>query len=184
MVESAVPSRGWIYISYRPHDTAYSYSAGWLYDRLADRDGGREVLRGVYSVPHGEDFAETVAEAVGSSNALLVLIGAVDNWAVIVAAVRSSPQSRQIPVLFGGGRRLFEVLPSRAGRPAGDPSDDESVMARLPHAQQSAHVLSSAGLSAPRSAAPRALRVECRRRRRPVRRNRRARAQPDPLWSR
>ncbi len=121
MVESAVASGGRIYISYRQHDTAYTYSAGWLYDRLADRYGGGRVLRGVDSVPHGEDFAETVAEAVGSSNALLVLIGAVDNWAVIVAAVRSSLQIRQIPVLFGGGRQLFEVLPShRAGRPAGD----------------------------------------------------------------
>jgi hypothetical protein len=81
MVKSAVPSGGRIYISYRQHDTAYSYSAGWLYDRLADRYGGGQVLRGIDSVPHGEDFADAVAEAVGSSNALLVLID--DQWLAI-----------------------------------------------------------------------------------------------------
>ena len=37
MTESAAPSPGRIFISYRREETAYA--AGWLYDRLADRFG-------------------------------------------------------------------------------------------------------------------------------------------------
>jgi hypothetical protein len=133
MVKSAAPSPGRIYISYRQHDTAYTYSAGWLYDRLADRYGGGQVLTGVDSVPHGDDFAETVAEAVGSSNALLVLID--DQWLTITDQagrrrlddpndqVRREIEAaltrdvRVIPILVDGARMppADELPPSLAG---------------------------------------------------------------------
>jgi hypothetical protein len=132
MVESAVPSGGRIYISYRQDDTAHTYSAGWLYDRLAYRYGGGQVLRGVDSVPHGEDFAETVAEAAGSSNALLVVID--DQWLTITDQsgrrrlddpndqVRLEIEAamtrdvRVIPILVDGARmpRADELPPSLA----------------------------------------------------------------------
>src|SRR5829696_2255332 len=78
MPESAGPSPGRIFISYRREDTAYP--AGWLYDRLADRFGG-QVFKDVDSIELGDDFVQVITRAVGSCDVLLALIG--DEWLTI-----------------------------------------------------------------------------------------------------
>jgi hypothetical protein len=74
---SATPGR--IFICYRR--TEADFPAGWLFDRLADRFGGDQVFKDVDSIEPGEDVAEVIADAVGSCDVLLVLIG--DRWLTI-----------------------------------------------------------------------------------------------------
>jgi hypothetical protein len=64
---------GRIFISYRRADTAQP--AGWLYDRLAGHFGRPQVIKDLDSIQLGDDFAEVIAAAVASCDALLVLIG-------------------------------------------------------------------------------------------------------------
>ena len=64
---------GRIFISYRRADTAGP--AGWLYDRLTGHFGRPQVVKDVDSIQLGDDFAQVIAAAVGSCDALLVLIG-------------------------------------------------------------------------------------------------------------
>jgi hypothetical protein len=73
MTEStgSVPLR--IFMSYRRADT--SWAAVSLFDRLADQFGRDNVFKDVDSIDLGEDFVEAVTTAVGSSDALLALIG-------------------------------------------------------------------------------------------------------------
>jgi hypothetical protein len=78
MAESAGPSPGRIFISYRRDETAYP--AGWLFDRLVDRFGG-QVFKDVDSIELGDDFVEVITGAVGSCDVLLALIG--DQWLTI-----------------------------------------------------------------------------------------------------
>jgi len=78
MAESAGPSPGRIFISYRREETAYP--AGWLFDRLVDRFGG-QVFKDVDSIELGDDFVEVITNAVGSCDVLLALIG--DQWLTI-----------------------------------------------------------------------------------------------------
>ena len=78
MAESARPSPGRIFISYRREETAYP--AGWLFDRLGDRFGG-QVFKDVDSIELGDDFVEVITSAVGSCDVLLALIG--DRWLTI-----------------------------------------------------------------------------------------------------
>ncbi len=78
MADSAGPSPGRIFISYRREETAYP--AGWLFDRLADRFGG-QVFKDVDSIELGDDFVEVITGAVGSCDVLLALIG--DQWLTI-----------------------------------------------------------------------------------------------------
>ena len=78
MPESAGPSPGRIFISYRREETAYP--AGWLFDRLGDRFGG-QVFKDVDSIELGDDFVEVITGAVGSCDVLLALIG--DQWLTI-----------------------------------------------------------------------------------------------------
>jgi hypothetical protein len=82
MAESAIPSPGRIFISYRREETAYP--AGWLYDRLTDHFGGGQVFKDVDSIQLGDDFAEVITRAVGSCDVLLALIG--DRWLTITDA--------------------------------------------------------------------------------------------------
>jgi Flp pilus assembly protein TadD len=79
MAESAAPTPGRIFLSYRREETAFS--AGWLYDRLAQRYGGDQVFKDVDSVQLGDDFVEVITEAVGSCDVLLAVIG--DQWLTI-----------------------------------------------------------------------------------------------------
>jgi hypothetical protein len=73
VADSAAPSPGRIFISYRREETAYP--AGWLYDRLADRYGGGQIFKDVDSIELGDDFVEVITRAVGYCDVLLALIG-------------------------------------------------------------------------------------------------------------
>ena len=64
MAGSIPAAPGRIFISSRREDTAYP--AGWLYDRLADRYGGRQVFKDVDSIELGDNFVEVITSAVGS----------------------------------------------------------------------------------------------------------------------
>jgi glycerophosphoryl diester phosphodiesterase len=82
MTDSASEATGRIFISYRRQDSAYP--AGWLYDRLADRFGPDQVFKDVDSIDLGDDFVETITNAVGSCDILLALIG--QEWLDIAGA--------------------------------------------------------------------------------------------------
>ena len=73
MTDSASEATGRIFISYRRQDSAYP--AGWLYDRLAERFGPDQIFKDVDSIELGDDFVETITNAVGSCDILLALIG-------------------------------------------------------------------------------------------------------------
>jgi hypothetical protein len=79
MADSIPAASGRIFISYRREETAYP--AAWLFDRLADRYGGRQVFKDVDSIQLGDDFVEVITRAVGSCDVLLALIG--DDWLTI-----------------------------------------------------------------------------------------------------
>jgi hypothetical protein len=131
MVESAAPSRGRIFISYRREETAYP--AGWLYDRLAGRYGDSQIFKDVDSIELGDDFVEVITSAVGNCDVLLALVG--DEWLTITDAdgrrrlddpndfVRLEIEAaltrnvRVIPILVDGSRmpRAEEVPASLAG---------------------------------------------------------------------
>ena len=82
MTDSASEATGRIFISYRRQDSAYP--AGWLYDRLADRFGPDQIFKDVDSIELGDDFVETITNAVGSCDILLALIG--QEWLDIAGA--------------------------------------------------------------------------------------------------
>lgn len=73
MTEStgSVPLR--IFMSYRRADTGWA--AVSLFDRLADQFGRDNIFKDVDSIDLGEDFVEAITTAVGTSDALLALIG-------------------------------------------------------------------------------------------------------------
>jgi hypothetical protein len=79
MAGSTPAAPGRIFITYRR--TEADFPASWLYERLADRFGGGQVFKDVDSIEPGEDVAEVIADAVGSCDVLLVLIG--DRWLTI-----------------------------------------------------------------------------------------------------
>src|SRR5260370_36365502 len=79
MTEStgSVPLR--IFMSYRRADTGWA--AVSLFDRLADQFGRDKVFKDVDSIDLGEDFVEAITTAVGSSGAVLALIG--NQWLTV-----------------------------------------------------------------------------------------------------
>src|ERR687898_14517 len=79
MAGSTPPAASRIFISYRR--TEADFPAGWLYDNLVAQFGRDQIFKDVDSIEPGEDFAEVIADAVGSCNVLLVLIG--DRWLTI-----------------------------------------------------------------------------------------------------
>jgi tetratricopeptide (TPR) repeat protein len=79
MADSAAPSAGRVFISYRREETAYA--AGWLFDRLVDRFGRGQIFKDIDSIQLGDDFVEVITAAVGSCDVLLALIGA--RWLTI-----------------------------------------------------------------------------------------------------
>jgi TIR domain len=79
VAESAAPTSGRIFISYRREETAYP--AGWLYDRLADHYGSGQIFKDVDSIELGDDFVEVITRAVGDCDVLLALVG--DEWLTI-----------------------------------------------------------------------------------------------------
>jgi hypothetical protein len=113
---------GRIFISYRRADTANQ--AGWLAERLAGHYGRQQVIKDVDSIQLGNDFAEVIAAAVTSCDALLALIG--HQWLAAAAGpndfVRVEIESaltrgiRVIPVLVDGARMPTAAeLPHRPG---------------------------------------------------------------------
>ena len=111
---------GRIFISYRRADTANQ--AGWLAERLAGHYGRPQVIMDVDSIQLGNDFADVIAAAVTSCDALLALIG--HQWLTAAAGpndfVRVEIESaltrgvRVIPVLVDGAR-----MPTAAELPPG-----------------------------------------------------------------
>jgi hypothetical protein len=111
---------GRIFVSYRRADTANQ--AGWLTERLAGHYGRPQVIKDVDSIQLGNDFAEVVAAAVTSCDALLALIG--HQWLAAAGGpddfVRVEIESaltrgiRVIPVLVDGAR-----MPAAAELPPG-----------------------------------------------------------------
>ena len=79
MADSAAPSVGRVFISYRREETAYA--AGWLFDRLVDRFGRGQIFKDIDSIQLGDDFVEVITSAVGSCDVLLALIG--EQWLTI-----------------------------------------------------------------------------------------------------
>jgi hypothetical protein len=79
MTEPDADVQGRIFISYRRDDSAYP--AGWLYDRLAERFGEDQIFKDIDSIDLGDDFAEEIAAAVGSTDVLLAVIG--DKWLTV-----------------------------------------------------------------------------------------------------
>lgn len=65
-----------IFISYRRQDS--SYIAGRLHDRLAAHFGPGQIFRDIDTMKPGVEFGRRIDEAVGSCDALLVVIG--DGW--------------------------------------------------------------------------------------------------------
>jgi CHAT domain/TIR domain len=110
---------GRIFISYRRQDTAYP--ADWLYDRLVAAYGG-QVFKDVDSTPHGH-YVYTVAEAVGSSDVLLVLIG--DQWITDQAGRRrlddpSDQVCLEIEAALMRNVRVIPILVDDARMPGAD----------------------------------------------------------------
>jgi TIR domain len=111
---------GRIFVSYRRADTANQ--AGWLAERLAGHYGRPQVVKDLDSIQLGNDFAEVIAAAVTSCDALLALIG--HQWLAAAAGpddfVRVEIESaltrgiRVIPVLVDGAR-----MPTAAELPPG-----------------------------------------------------------------
>jgi sugar lactone lactonase YvrE len=79
MAGSTPTAPGRIFLSYRRDET--EFPAGWLYERLAAHFSRDQVFRDVDSIELGDEFAETIANAVGSCDVLLALIG--DQWLTI-----------------------------------------------------------------------------------------------------
>src|SRR6478672_7564491 len=78
MDDSAAPSAGRVFISYRHEETAWQ--ACWLFSRLADRFRG-QIFKDIDSIQLGDDFVEAITTAVGSCDVLLALIG--ERWLTI-----------------------------------------------------------------------------------------------------
>jgi hypothetical protein len=72
-------NRARIFISYRREDSAGH--AGRLYDRLVQRFGEDHVFKDLDSIKPGDVFAQVIAEAVESCDALLAVIG--NSWLTI-----------------------------------------------------------------------------------------------------
>jgi TIR domain len=130
MADSAAPSVGRVFISYRREESAYA--AGWLFDRLVDRFGRGQIFKDIDSIQLGDDFVEVITTAVGSCDVLLALIG--EQWLTITdehgTARLNNPDDflrleleaaltrdvRVIPILVEGARmpRAEQLPPSLA----------------------------------------------------------------------
>jgi TIR domain-containing protein len=86
MAGTTPTASGRIFISYRREETAYS--AGWLYARLVEHFGREQVFKDIDSIELGDEFPRVIAEAVGSCDVLLALIG--ERWRSI-----ADPQGRR-----------------------------------------------------------------------------------------
>lgn len=87
-------------------------------------------LPSVTDVTDGIESAMAQAKAAAGERGVHV-IGAYTAQRAIRAGVLGEVQARLIPVLFGGGRRLFDVLPSRVGG-TGGPAPGRTSSVRWP----------------------------------------------------
>ena len=117
-MDKSAAARGRIFISYRREETAYP--AGWLFDRLVDHYGAGQVFKDIDSIEPGDDFVDAIADAVGSCDVLLALIGnqwltvpdeaggrRIDNPADFVRLEIEAALSRKVrvvPVLVAGAK--------------------------------------------------------------------------------
>jgi hypothetical protein len=62
-----------VFINYRTDDAGYA--AGWLYDRLEDSFGAKNVFRDCRSMHGGDNFTEEIWTALRTSTVLLVVVG-------------------------------------------------------------------------------------------------------------
>src|SRR4051812_37180313 len=76
----SVPGGGAVFLSYRRDDA--SFPAAWLYNRLAQQFGPHNVFKDVDSIPLGEDFVQTITEAVQECDCLIAVIGR--NWLTVL----------------------------------------------------------------------------------------------------
>jgi TIR domain-containing protein len=105
---------GRVFVSYRRADTANQ--AGWLAERLAGHYGRQQIVRDVDSIQLGNDFAEVIAAAVTSCDALLALIG--HQWLAAAAAGPNDFVRVEIESALTRGIRVIPVLVDGARMPA------------------------------------------------------------------
>ena len=110
-----------IFISYRRED-APAY-AGRLYDRLAEEFGDEQVFMDVDALEPGADFVERIRSAVGSADALLVVIGR--SWLDVKNADGErrldDPEDfvrLEVALALGGDAVVIPVLVGGAAMPA------------------------------------------------------------------
>jgi hypothetical protein len=118
---------GRVFISYRRDDSAYP--AGWLYDRLCAHLGSERVFKDVDSIAPGDDFVQVLEHAVGSCQALLVLIG--DHWLDITDDTGSRRLDDaddfvrlEIETALRRGVRVVPILVGRAPMPKSEQLPD------------------------------------------------------------
>ncbi|MDX1981215.1 MAG: DUF1566 domain-containing protein [Bryobacteraceae bacterium] len=103
-----------VFISYRRDDTGPH--AGRLHDRLSEWFGSENVFRDIDDIEPGQDFTQVLAETVGRSNALVVLIGA--RWLSPRLASPDDFVRREIAMAMGRGIPVFPVLVDGGRMPA------------------------------------------------------------------
>jgi len=107
-----------IFISYRREDSG-GY-AGWLYDILCERFGRQRIFVGLDGIAGGENFAAVIEERIGTSDAVLAVIGerwltvagpdgmrrldATGDWVRLEIAKALERGERVIPVLVDNAR--------------------------------------------------------------------------------
>lgn len=125
---------GGIFISYRREDTAGH--AGRIFDRLKEKFGQDKVFMDVSGIEPGIDFVEAIDQAVGSCDALLVIIG--KKW---IACTDASGKRRlddpkdfirlETSTALRRDIRVIPVLVQDAAMPGeGDLPDDLKKLAR------------------------------------------------------
>ena len=109
-----------IFISYRREETAYP--AGWLFDQLKEHFGEGSVFKDLDSIEFGEDFSAAIADAVGSCDVLLALIG--QRWDTLTDERGhrriSKPDDwvrREIEAALARNVRVIPILVDRARMP-------------------------------------------------------------------
>jgi beta-lactam-binding protein with PASTA domain len=123
MAGSTPPAASRIFISYRR--TEADFPAGWLYDNLVAQFGRDQIFKDVDSIEPGEDFAEVIADAVGSCDVLLVLIG--DRWLTITdengKRRLDDPNDLirlEIEAALARNVRIIPILVGRTGMPSAE----------------------------------------------------------------
>lgn len=116
--------RARIFISYRRRDGSAGY-AGRIADRLTKDFGEDQCFRDVEDIETGTDFVEAIEQAVGSCDALVVVIG--PDW---LTTVNPNGQRRlddprdfvrlEIAAALHRGIRVIPVLVSGAAMPAAE----------------------------------------------------------------